>query len=135
MLFTRNIMEKRNKKNKPEEVEYTVSSGNVFKDFGFPHPEEAQTKAELAIAITTIIKEKSLSQQQAADLMGIDQPKVSKITRGILSEFTIERLMRFLLNLSYDIELKLKRHVGQATSPVIHVVMEKNAKNQSIIHP
>ena len=57
------------------------------------------------MAITAIIKENKWSQQQAAELMRIDQLKVSKITRGLLSEFTIERLMRFLINLSYDIKL------------------------------
>lgn len=125
-------MEKRKRKNKIEEIEYTVSSGNIYADFGYPNPEEAQTKAELAMAITAIIKEKKLNQQQAADLMGIDQPKISKITRGILSEFTIERLMRFLLNLSYDIELKLKKHTKK-TAPVIHVVMESKLKNPPAI--
>lgn len=125
-------MEKRKQKNKTEEIEYTVSSGNVYADFGFPNPEEAQTKAELAMAITAIIKEKKLNQQQAAELIGIDQPKVSKITRGLLSEFTIERLMRFLLNLSYDIELKLKKHTKK-TAPVIHVVMEHKIKNQQTL--
>jgi predicted XRE-type DNA-binding protein len=120
-------MEKRKQKIKTEEMEYTISSGNVYADFGHPNPEEAQTKAELAMAITAIIKEKNLNQQQAAELMGIDQPKVSKITRGLLSEFTIERLMRFLLNLSYDIELKLKKHTKK-TTPVIQVVMEHKVK-------
>lgn len=127
-------MEKRKQRikaeeNKTEDIEYTVSSGNVYADFGYPNPEEAQTKAELAMAITAIIKEKKLNQQQAAELIGIDQPKVSKITRGLLSEFTIERLMRFLLSLSYDIELKLKKHTAR-TAPIIHVVMEHNLKNQ-----
>lgn len=130
-------MEKRKQKNKIEEnktedIEYTVSSGNVYTDFGYPNPEEAQTKAELAMAITAIIKEKKLNQQQAADLIGIDQPKVSKITRGLLSEFTIERLMRFLLNLSYDIELKLKKHTAR-TAPIIHVVIEHSLKNQHML--
>lgn len=118
-------MGKTREKNHPEEVEYTESSGNVYADFGFSNPEEAMAKAELAMAITSIIKEKNLTQQQAAELIGIDQPKISKIIRGLLSEFTIERLMRFLLNLSYDIELKLKKHTKR-TAPVIHVVMENS---------
>lgn len=123
-------MEKRKQKNKTEDIEYTVSSGNVFRDFGLPNPEEAQAKAQLAMAITDIIKENNWTQQQAAELIGIDQPKVSKITRGLLSEFTIERLMRFLINLSYDIELKLKRHTTPKTMPAIHVIMASNINNQ-----
>jgi predicted XRE-type DNA-binding protein len=121
-------MEKRKQKNKAEEIEYTIGSGNVYSDFGFPNPQEADTKAGLAMAITAIIKENNRTQQEAAEIIGIDQPKVSKIIRGLLSEFTIERLMKFLNNLNYDIELTLKRHTVQTTLPAIHVVMSSNPK-------
>lgn len=114
-------MEKRNKKTDEDKIEFTVGSGNVYADFGFPNPEEAKTKAELAMLITNIIKEKNINQTQAAHLMGIDQPKVSKITRGLLSEFTIERLMRFVLHLGFDIEIWPKPHKLRNTIPRIHV--------------
>lgn len=125
-------MEKRKHKNKVEKIEYTISSGNPFFDFGLPNPVEAQAKAELAMAIAAIIKENNWSQKQAAKMMGIDQPKVSKITRGILSEFTIERLMKFLINLSYDIELKLKKHTTSKSMPAIHVIMASKFKMQQL---
>src|SRR5947209_1490413 len=83
---------------------------SVVDDFGFSNPEEAKTKADLAMLITKIIKEKDLTQQQAADLMNIDQPKVSKIVRGLLSEFSIERLLKFILALGFDIEITPKPH-------------------------
>ena len=60
-------MAKRNPKNSPEEIEFTLGSGNVYADFGFPNPEEAKAKAELAMLISGIIKEKGLTQQQAAE--------------------------------------------------------------------
>lgn len=125
-------MEKRKQKNKTDEIEYTIGSGNVYSDFGFPNPEEARAKAELAMAITAIIKENNWNQQEAAEIIGIDQPKVSKIIRGLLSEFTIERLMKFLNNLNYDIELTLKRHTAQTTLPAIHVVMASKTKNPEV---
>lgn len=81
---------------KSEIIEYSISSGNVYADFGFSNPEEEKAKADLAMLITEIIKEKNLTQQQAANLMNIDQPKVSKIIRGLLSEFSIERLLKFV---------------------------------------
>lgn len=94
------------KKAKPEKIEYEVSSGNVFADFGFSKPEERDVKADLAILIRNRIKAMKLTQEEAAKRMGIDQPKISKITRGILSEFTIERLMDYLVALGYKIEIK-----------------------------
>lgn len=114
-------MEKKSRVIDLKEIEYTVGSGNVYADFGFPNPEEAKAKADLAMIITSIIKARKLNQNQAAKLMGIDQPKVSKITRGILSEFTLERLMRFMLCLGFDIELTPKPHKLKNTFPSIHV--------------
>ena len=117
-------MAKRNLKNKPENMEYSVSSGNVYADFGFSNLEEAKTKADLAILITAIIKEKKLTQQQAAELMNIDQPKVSKITRGLLSEFSIERLLTFVLALGFDIEITPKLHNTKNTFPSMHIITD-----------
>jgi len=117
-------MAKRNPKNKSEDIEYSVSSGNVYADFGFSNPEEAKTKADLAMLITKIIKEKGLTQQHAADLMNIDQPKVSKIIRGLLSEFSIERLLKFILALGFDIEITPKPHKIKSTLPSMHIITE-----------
>lgn len=117
-------MAKRNPMDSPENIEYSVSSGNVYADFGFPNPEEAKAKADLAMLITNIIKEKRLTQQQAADLMNIDQPKVSKIIRGLLSEFSIERLLKFVLALGFDIDIVPKPHKAKSTLPSMHIVAE-----------
>jgi predicted XRE-type DNA-binding protein len=115
------MLKKRKKveKSSPKKIEYEVSSGNVFQDFGFPNSEEADVKSDLALIIASIIKQKNLTQEQAAELMGIDQPKVSKLMRGLLSEFTIERLMKYLLSLGFDIEIKPK--ASRALVPSIHV--------------
>lgn len=115
-------MAKRKPKNSPEEVEFTLGSGNVYADFGFSNPEEAKAKADLAMLITDIIKGKGVTQQQAAELMNIDQPKVSKIVRGLLSEFSIERLMKFVLALGFDLEIKPKLHTVKNTLPSLHII-------------
>lgn len=81
------------------------SSGNVFADLEVADPEEALVKAELAHAISTIIVERRLTQTQAAELLGIDQPKVSALMRGRLSGFSVDRLLRFLLALDRDVEI------------------------------
>lgn len=106
------------KSNKPEEIGYEVSSGNIFKDFGYPNPEKAKAKSELAFLIRSIIKKTGLTQEMAANIMGIDQPKVSKITSGRLSEFTLEWLMNCLVSLGFDLEIRPTRKSKQ---PSIHV--------------
>ena len=88
--------------------DYTVSSGNVFADLGLPNPEEALARAELAHKITVLIRDKGLTQVQAAKLLGVDQPKISALIRGRFSGFSLERLMRFLLLLGQDIKITVQ---------------------------
>ena len=90
------------------ELDYTVSSGNVFADLGLPNPEEALAKAELANKIIELIRERRLTQIQAAKVLGVDQPKVSALLRGNLTGFSLERLMRFLLRLGQDIRITVQ---------------------------
>lgn len=89
-------------------VPITPGSENVFADLGLPNPEERLAKAELALAIAQVIKERGLTQREAAALMGIDQPKVSHILRGRLADFSTERLMRFLIGLGRDVEIVIR---------------------------
>lgn len=84
-------------------------SGNVFADLGYPNAEEALTKARLAQRIAEILEKQRLTQIQAAKLLGIDQPKVSKLLRGRLREFSTDRLLRFLNALDQDVEIVIKR--------------------------
>ena len=78
-------------------------SGNVFRDIGLPDPEMRLAKSRLAQHIARLIKSLGLTQQQAAERLGIDQPKVSAILRGRLKDFAPERLMRFIVRLNQDV--------------------------------
>ena len=84
------------------------SSGNVFADLGVRNPEEALVKAQLAQAISLTIDARGLTQTQAAELLGVDQPNVSRLVRGQLAGFSIDRLFRFLNLLGSDIEIVVK---------------------------
>ena len=90
-------------------IEVEESSGNVFADIGLPNPEERLAKADLAIRIAAAIRAQRLTQTRAACLLGIDQPKISRLLRGQLSGFSAERLMHFLTLLGRDIEIVVKR--------------------------
>jgi predicted XRE-type DNA-binding protein len=91
-----------------QEINVQVSSGNVFADLGLPNPEEMLIKAELASQISEIITKQHLNQAEAAELLGVDQPKVSALMRGRFTGFSIERLFRFLNALGRDIEIVVK---------------------------
>lgn len=85
-----------------------ISNGNVFADLGLSNPEERLIKAELARKISEIIANCQLNQVQAAELLGIDQPKISALTRGKLKDFSIDRLIRFINILGNDVEITIK---------------------------
>jgi len=74
----------------------TPSSGNVFADMGLEDADELLIKADLAISIAAIIKRRGLNQTAAAKVLGIDQPKVSRLMRGDLYGFSIDQLIRLL---------------------------------------
>lgn len=84
-------------------------SGNVFADIGLPDPEERLAKADLAIRIAEAIRMQRLTQNRAAHILQIDQPKISNLLRGQLSGFSGERLMRCLTLLGRDVEIIVKR--------------------------
>jgi predicted XRE-type DNA-binding protein len=74
-----------------------VGSGNVFEDLGHPCPVEALAKAELTRKIAALIAERGLTQAAAAEVLQIDQSKISALLRGRLAGFSLDRLVRFLL--------------------------------------
>lgn len=88
-------------------IEYTESSGNVFADLGIPNPKEALAKAEIATKIHEIIKTKKLTQARAAKILKISQPKISLLLRGYLTDFSLERLLRFLNDLGQDVYISI----------------------------
>lgn len=87
---------------------YVVGTRNVFADLGVPRSEEALAKAELAYKITAIIDRRRLTQAAAAEILDVDQPKISALTRGRLSGFSLDRLMRFLVLLGNDVTIVVK---------------------------
>lgn len=90
---------------RPERI--TVGSGNVFTDLGVANPEQALLKSRLAAEISEIIVAMGLLNDQAkvAHILGTDQPKVSKLLRGRLKDFSEQRLMKFLTRLGSTVEI------------------------------
>jgi len=88
---------------------------------GVPNPEEHLVKAQLVFRIDGIIKERHLKQVEVADLLGIRQPDVSKMLRGEFRQFSVERLLRFLVALNQDVEIVVKPHRGRSHAPALHV--------------
>jgi predicted XRE-type DNA-binding protein len=100
---------------------YEKGSSNVFKDLGLPNAEEHLVKAQLVFKIDSIMKERRLKQVEAANLFGIRQPDVSKMLRRDFRQFSVERLLRFLVALGQDVEIVVKPHRDRNHAPTLHV--------------
>jgi predicted XRE-type DNA-binding protein len=85
-----------------------ASSGNIFADLGFADSKERLYKAELARQICQAIATQGLTQAKAAELLGVDQPKISALRRGKLAGFSADRLFQFLNDLGQVVEISIR---------------------------
>jgi predicted XRE-type DNA-binding protein len=93
------------------------SSGNVFADMGRDDADELLIRVDLAISIATIIADRELTQTAAAKVLGIDQPKVSRLLRGDLYGFSIDQLIRLLGALGQRVSVTVEPVVGEPGGP------------------
>jgi predicted XRE-type DNA-binding protein len=101
--------------------DYEIGSRNVFRDLGLPNAEEHLVKAQLVFKIDAIIKKRRLKQVEAAVLFGVRQPDVSKMLRGDFRQFSVERLLRFLVALDQDVQIVVKPHHNRKNAPALQV--------------
>ncbi|MEX2180717.1 MAG: XRE family transcriptional regulator [Gemmatimonadaceae bacterium] len=92
------------------------SSGNVFRDMGFPREEAAHLliRTDLMIQLTGLIAERGLTQKQAAKALGVTQPRISDLVRGRIELFSIDTLVDMLSRLGVAVTLKTKRRARVA---------------------
>jgi predicted XRE-type DNA-binding protein len=93
---------------KKASIRIQKSTGNVFADLGFPHPEKELLKAKLTLEIYRLIRKRDLTQTEAGKILGIQQPHVSALMRNRAGSFSVERLMDFLTALGQDVKITVK---------------------------
>jgi predicted XRE-type DNA-binding protein len=104
-------------------VEVEESSGNVFADLGLPDPEERLLKAQLAAQIQVFIGQKGLTEAQIAAQLGLDQPKVSKLLRGHLADFSVDRLLLLLNRLGHSVEVRISAEEHEPQDAQVRVLV------------
>ena len=86
-------------------IEIEEGSGNVYADLGIPNAGEMLVKAQLVTKIGEIIKSRKWSQQQAADVLGLTQPKLSKMLRGQFRGISETKMLDCLVRLGRDVQI------------------------------
>ena len=81
-----------------KQIEFEEGSGNVFADLGLPNAEELLVRAQIGFHVATLISDRGLKQQEAADILGIKQSDVFHIMNGHFSRFTTDKLLECLFS-------------------------------------
>ena len=89
-------------------MKITQSSGNVYADMGVAQPEVMLAKAQLAQRVGSIIAARKLTQREAAEIIGMPQPKLSNILRGQFRGVSEAKLMDCLLRLGNDVQIVVR---------------------------
>lgn len=79
-------------------TKFIKGSTNVFKDFGFDDVEarELQFRSMLMLILNRYIQNRKLTQQEAAKLLGVSQPRVSNLISGKVDLFSTSTLLLML---------------------------------------
>jgi predicted XRE-type DNA-binding protein len=86
-------------------IEIERGTTNVYADLGLPDAEEMLVKAKLAAKIAEILAARDWTQQQAGLILGIPQPKLSKMLRGQFRGISEAKMLDCLTRLGRDIQI------------------------------
>lgn len=78
---------------------------NVYADLGFSDAGEMLVKAQLVVKIAEILREREWSQQYAAKVLGLTQPKLSRMLRGQFRGVSEMKMMDCLVRLGCGVKI------------------------------
>jgi predicted XRE-type DNA-binding protein len=116
--FLKGLKPLRPRPKKRAATKVTEGSGNVFADIGIPSPEQHLLRAELVRRIALTMKEQDLTQTTAAQMLGVGQPDVSRMLQGHFRQFSVERLMKFLVALGQGVEIVVHRPAAKEDAKI-----------------
>jgi predicted XRE-type DNA-binding protein len=83
-------------------------SGNVYADLGYADSESMLVKAQLAAKIAEIMRQRALTQTDAAKILGLTQPRISALLKGRFRGISEHRLLECLTRLGRDVHIVVK---------------------------
>jgi predicted XRE-type DNA-binding protein len=92
------------------ETTITKGCGSVFADLGFS-PVEArnlQLRSRMMTALRNFIEKEKLTQVEAARRLRVSQPRISDLTRGQISRFSLDTLVNMLSDAGLEVDFRIK---------------------------
>ena len=105
-----------------DDIAIEEGSNNPYADLGRPDADDMLVKAGLAYEIAQIIKRRRLTQQRAAELLGMPQPKLSEMLRGKFRGISQAKMIECLNRLGRDVDIVVRK-AGGRTQGHTHVVI------------
>ena len=90
-------------------IDVKTGSASIYEDLGLPDAAEMQVKATLAAKIGEIIKHRHLTQIQAAEILGMPQPKLSGMLRGQFRGISEAKMLECMNRLGRDVEIVVRK--------------------------
>lgn len=87
------------------------SSGNVFLDIGFPAREAHNLllRADMMMRIEQFVNKSSLTQKEAARVLGVTQPRLNLLLKHKIELFSLDALVNMATNAGMRVELRVKK--------------------------
>ena len=94
-----------------ERLKITTGSGNIFRDLGFSQGEAQNLalRSDLMIRIEKLVKDTGLTQQQAAKVLGITQPRLNALLKGRIVDFSLDALVNMLAHAGMQVKMTVKK--------------------------
>jgi predicted XRE-type DNA-binding protein len=109
-----------------------MGEGSIYEQLGYKEHKEMETKATLVMEITKAIRKKKITQTEAAEMLGISQPKLSGLLNGCFRGYSVERLMHFLTELGKDVDIIVRSKPRNRKARVMVSYSNENHPNISI---
>lgn len=103
-------------------LNYTISSGNIFQDLGFADAEQKLAKVKLLAVINNIIQKQNISEKKLAKIFNLNSTQVDNLLNGRLKEFSLDKLLLFLMILEQNIEIIVTPKPQEFVNSRINVV-------------
>ena len=84
--------------------EIEVSNGNVYADID-ENADAMLVKAQLAACIQEILNSRKLTQTQAAEILGLPQPELSRMLQGHFRGISETKMMNCITRLGRDVRI------------------------------
>lgn len=81
---------------------------SAFHELGMPDADELVVKSRLIRFVAEEIRRRELTQKDAGEVLGLDQPNVSALMNEKLSRFSVQKLMGLVGRLGFKVSIQVE---------------------------